>query len=258
MIVKKLFKKLCKKLLRMFGFGVFKLDAFELVNFDNLLYLLLNTDGKLKYIQVGANDGIMADPLYQFISRNKEATYGIAIEPVPKYYRSLVKNLDGFENVIPLQIAIHNEKKSVEIFYPNRGKDFEEDRSSSVNGISSLDKSHLLKSGMVEESQVSSISVESHRLVDVIDQFEFQDFNLLVVDIEGYDYELLSKFDLERFKPKIVRFEHSLRENIENELNLANLIHHFGNFGYQIWIDNNDATAVHFSLFSKTLANTIA
>ena len=47
------------------------------------------------FIQVGANDGLMCDPIRQFIV--KHSWGGILVEPVPDYFELLKKNyLESF------------------------------------------------------------------------------------------------------------------------------------------------------------------
>jgi hypothetical protein len=57
----------------------------------------------IRFINVGANDGISKDPVYQLI---QEGWKGILIEPIPYYFNNLKENLKDYEGLIFENIAI--------------------------------------------------------------------------------------------------------------------------------------------------------
>ena len=63
------------------------------------------TKGKtgIKFIEIGANDGITWDPLFKFIKKYKWE--GILVEPHPRYFRELVEN---YTSIIPGKIHFEN------------------------------------------------------------------------------------------------------------------------------------------------------
>jgi FkbM family methyltransferase len=59
---------------------------------------------KPTFVEVGANDGVIDNKLYKFISSRGWA--GLSIEPVPIAFENLKKNYKDFPNVIPLNMAV--------------------------------------------------------------------------------------------------------------------------------------------------------
>ena len=61
-------------------------------NFLNgVLFSLIERKQKINIVQVGANDGVHGDPLYDFIKRYYQRTNLIAIEPQLKAFNELKK-----------------------------------------------------------------------------------------------------------------------------------------------------------------------
>jgi hypothetical protein len=65
----------------------------------------------------------------------------------------------------------------------------------------------------------------------------------LVLDTEGYDYNILMDFNFNKIKPKIIRFEHGLRNGIMDKDKFLHLCNYLNSFGYQIFLESYDATA---------------
>ena len=62
-------------------------------NFLNgVLFSLIKRKQKINIVQVGANDGVHGDPLYDFIKKYYQRTNLIAIEPQLKAFNELKKN----------------------------------------------------------------------------------------------------------------------------------------------------------------------
>ncbi len=231
-----------RKLLRKIGYGVYKIDSSEFYNFENLLYAVLNNDKYVKYVQIGANDGIRVDPMFDFVRKNHKFITGLLLEPVKKYFEQLKFNYLRFTKITPIQIAIHNSKKSMVIY--TAGSHSGTLNSEQVFGMSSFDKNHLLKSGYVLESNIIEEEVPCCTLSELLNEYNFVDINVLILDTEGYDFEILRELDLSQINPKIVLFEHGFKESTMTLQNFETLLSKFNLFGYQTTIVNNDAIAV--------------
>ena len=111
-----LIKKIIKKFFHKFGY---ELTRYDLVRDDtfNLLEFVLK-DIILKtpdffFVQVGANDGKMGDPLCDLIKKYK--LKGLLIEPLPEEFKLLCK-ITMIKTSLPLRIAQFL-KKSEKEFY---------------------------------------------------------------------------------------------------------------------------------------------
>ncbi|MFT4708847.1 MAG: hypothetical protein ACI9PU_002699 [Ascidiaceihabitans sp.] len=71
----------------------------------NLPLYILNKvyDQKVHYIQIGANDGQIADPLYPFLSQNKWS--GVLIEPNPLYFKRVQALHADRDDIITLNVG---------------------------------------------------------------------------------------------------------------------------------------------------------
>lgn len=116
--------------------------------------------------------------------------------------------------------------------------------SEQVFGMSSFDKNHLLKSGYVLESDIIEEEVSCCTMNELLNEYNFVDINVLILDTEGYDYLILHELDLSQISPKIILFEHGIKESTMTLQNLQTLLSKFNHFGYQTTIVNNDAIVV--------------
>ncbi|MCX6248466.1 MAG: hypothetical protein NTW10_12135 [Bacteroidetes bacterium] len=113
----------------------------DIDNFESYLYFLLQREKKLNYIQIGANDGKMADPIYDFVTRNHLQINGLVIEPMKDVFQKLVNTFQNYKNITPLNLAIHNKEKEMNLWRIN--PEIEHLVPPWSNGISSFDKEHL-------------------------------------------------------------------------------------------------------------------
>jgi hypothetical protein len=64
------------------------------------------------FIQIGANDGILFDYLFEIVSTRK--SNGIVVEPVVDYFYELVQNYKNYPQIIKINKAVHPDKKKVQ------------------------------------------------------------------------------------------------------------------------------------------------
>jgi len=229
-------------ILNLFGFDVFKIDSAELFNFSNILFLLLKEEGHIKYLQIGANDGVFVDPMFGFVCKHKDQVTGLLIEPVGFYFQKLQSNYSKFPGITTLRLAIHNFEKSMTMYVARKSSSSRHDKD--VAGLSSFSKLHLLKHGNLVESDIAEEQVRCSSVEELLEEHCFTDINVLLVDTEGYDFQILDKLNLSQIQPKVIRFEHGMAAGTMTSYELNSLCEKFNKFGYQVTIDNNDAIAV--------------
>jgi FkbM family methyltransferase len=229
-------------MLNLFGFDVFKIDSAELFNFSNILFLLLNEEGHIRYLQIGANDGVLADPMYGFVCKHQNQVTGLLIEPIEFYFQKLQRNYSKFPGITALRIAIHNFEISMTMYVPRKSSSRRHNKD--VAGLSSFNKLHLLKHENLVETDIVEEQVKCCSVEELLEEHSFMDINLLIVDTEGYDFQILDKLNLNQIQPKVIRFEHGMAAGTMTANQLNSLCEKFNKFGYQMIIDNNDAIAV--------------
>ena len=87
------FKKIVKKILHKTGYIIRKIDSTDRVAFfESLIETFLRKNKDMFIIQIGANDGKIDDPIYEFVTNYPPKMSGILIEPVKDYFEELKIN----------------------------------------------------------------------------------------------------------------------------------------------------------------------
>ena len=222
--------KLLKKIIGAIGYKLIDkksakseriIDNFSLKIEDILKHLIRKKKIK-KIIQIGANDGKSDDFLFNCFDDNLEA---ILIEPIEDAFKKLEKNYENFVKAKCLNLAIDIDNKSKEIFCVNKKfyefykKKYNEVNVEWLDVLSSFNKKHLINHGIKEKHIVSKF-IECKTISELINQYNFQNFDLLIIDVEGYDLVILNNFiQTINIKPMII-FEwiHAQKNDIEKLL----------------------------------------
>lgn len=202
---------------------------------------LTKTLGNVRFVQVGANDGVRGDPLTQFIKCGN--WLGALIEPVPAAFDRLKTTYTGVDGLTLLPLAIWPDKNPPP-FYQVNGEDV----------LSSFSLETIMRhDGKYDDlaSMVRKIPVETRRLDKVCDDLGMPCPDVLVVDVEGYDDVILSSFDIEKHRPAAIMFEHvalsrdasrALRERLEQ-------------CGYTLIFDRHDCLCLQSPPFDASLVS---
>ena len=160
-----------------------------------------------RFVQIGANDGQLADPLRRHIL--KHGWRGILVEPIPHIFAQLKKNYAGLPNtegLIFAQVAVSEvdgERSIYRIDAPGNA--------ALLDALTSLSREALqihaanipdLDKKIVEE-KIQSLTFDS-----LCTQHGFSQLDLVMIDTEGYDYEILKIMDLGRYRPAVLIYEH--------------------------------------------------
>ena len=216
------------------------------ISFEHVLSELIISLGNCQFIQVGANDGSLNDPLKKFIIKNY--LRGVMIEPQPKIFgklKSKYEKLD-LDGIFLENIAIDRDS-SFRNLYTVKNPSNPEDLW--AHAAASFDKSHIEK--MLSQDSlnasggcITKVAVRCENFHYILDKYEMNKLDLLQIDAEGYDFELLKIFPFSRVIPKIIHFEHIHL----NEIDRNNCLEFLHNIGYSFVVEYFDITAVHKNL----------
>jgi FkbM family methyltransferase len=160
--------------------------------------------GGCRFVQVGANDGQREDPLRRHILAN--GLSGLMIEPNAAPFGRLVEAYRDRPAVKAVQAAIGTEDGTVDLFVFDRAVE----NGHQLDLLSSLDRSILdrikRQDGLL--AQVVAMPVPQRKLTSLVVEQGFADASLLLIDTEGYDYEVLKTIDVEVFAPRMIQLEH--------------------------------------------------
>ena len=174
----------------------------------------LSTRGKLSFVQVGANDGKLEDPIYQHVLAHGSKV--MLIEPQPWLIEALTENYKTFTGALMIEniaigpedgtLALHILKKEFWAEYSAR-----DGRSPTI--LFSPDR-NLLRRRIARrmavdvaeaEKRLDVIEVPMQPLSDVMARHGFDDVDLLQIDCEGYDIQVI--LSLGGYRPALINFE---------------------------------------------------
>lgn len=234
-----------KKLIYQKGYKLSRTRNF--VFLESILNKLLARNGEICFIQVGGNDGINDDPLYHFVTWNKNKVKGFILEPVLDYFNELQKNYKNHPLIKTLNFAIHNSEENMTIHRVNPNNASVLPKYS--KGIASFNKQHHINckidSKHILEEKVDCISLEN-----LIKTNDIKKIDLLQIDTEGYDSEIILKFDFKVVKPSIINFEYYIPNTMSKET-FNQILKILNDNDYEIWQEVNDITAYQRNLFVK-------
>jgi FkbM family methyltransferase len=184
----------------------------------------------------------MNDPIFKFIQNNKNRVSGFVLEPLPDIFSTLVTNYLAFPTIKPLNLAIHNTETEMLLYRVK--PEYLSKMPAFATGIASFDPNHWKKTSLVPDQDfIQSEVVKCISYSQLLNDYDVGKIDLLLIDTEGYDYEILMGIDLSEVKPRIIRFEHGLRDLVMSESNFIEVVERLNAYGYQIIAESYDATA---------------
>jgi len=167
-----------------------------------LLEALARKGSGVKFIQVGANDGVRFDGLYPIVTSMRWS--GLVIEPLPSAFLRLAANYQDHKNVIPLNIALHPSADTAVLYFVPNDRLFA--YPDYVAGTPSFNRDHVIRYG-VNPDDISHTDVKCMPLMDIVNSYHLEDADYLQIDTEGFDAEIIKMIDFRTFKPTAVKFE---------------------------------------------------
>lgn len=159
---------------------------------------------RMRFVQIGANDGVMNDPIRQLVLRYRLP--GLLVEPIPDRFVRLKENYAGQPGVEFEQCAVGEHDGEATIYRVRPTPELPE----WLQGLASFDRRHLSsrKFGFkdldrhVEGLRVPVLSVQS-----LLRKHDFDSCDLLQIDTEGYDCRLVQLAIRAGLRPSIINYE---------------------------------------------------
>jgi FkbM family methyltransferase len=180
------------------------------------------------FVQIGAFDGRVADPLYQLVHRHHWR--GVLVEPQLDMFEQLQRNYAGQSGLQFFQVAIGTRTEEI-TFYT---------RKTGGAQVASAKRQLLVKPGH-PESDVHAMQLPCWTFQKLLQSSGSPDHvDLLQIDAEGWDYEIIRSIDFALQKPAIIRYEHMVLSEPERNGCLELL----AGQGYRFILEDVDTTAV--------------
>jgi FkbM family methyltransferase len=234
-------KQLVKAAARSFGYEVQRADTplaalISDPSRSHMAYALVKVFRSLeglRFLQIGANDGRRNDPICHLIDRFGWS--GVFVEPDPVMMARLQVHRPGprFTHV-PFAVARQTGRLT---FYSLEGKGLPE----FANGLGTLSRERI-------EAAARHLEKFDPRIVErAIDCLSVPDllakvgksFDVLVIDVEGLDYDILQLLAESHALAKIVHYEHKCLSEEDRQGSFALLMQ----TGYNLLITEEDCTA---------------
>lgn len=231
----KVLKSILKGLLRKHGFETRWLprsliqDPYAVLQpcYEFLAPWVSSKQAEVVLVQVGANDGVMEDPVRESLLKFKWRA--VLLEPQPDAFDRLVANYAGVPGVTLLRVAVAPENGTRKLY---RVK-YDPSHPPCISGIASFSREHLLKSSRSIpnlEDKIVADDVECATLETIQRRVGIDRIDVLQIDVEGFDAKVVGLVDLERTRPWIICYEWANLPRAENEGCVERLVRH----GYKV------------------------
>lgn len=162
-----------------------------------------------RFIEVGANDGDQHDHLRPFILAN--AWSGIMVEPVPYVFERLRENYAGVERIALANVAIADRDGQLPFFHLRPAEEGEAGVPFWYHGLGSFSRDAIMRhAGQVDniEARIVHTDVSCLTFDSLCREHAVEHLDLVLIDTEGYDYEIIKRIDLGRYRPRLLAYEH--------------------------------------------------
>tara|TARA_Y200000002_G_scaffold370753_1_gene366620 strand:- start:17 stop:628 length:612 start_codon:yes stop_codon:yes gene_type:complete len=162
---------------------------------------------KFALVVLGAHIGVH---IKDEITKIKNSSI-LLVEPVPHNLEAIKKNLSEFDNIYiePVAISSINEKKN---FYFVKNSSISKLKKHWASGIGSFNKSHLLnhksKRFLIKDEDIEKVSIQTIRFKDLTKKYSITEIDKILIDVEGFEYEILNDIDLNETKINSILFEY--------------------------------------------------
>lgn len=202
-----------------------------------LVQLLLTAEQPMFFVQVGANDGERADSLRHIVL--KHHLPGLLIEPLPDMYERLQENYASEPQVKFANAAVAWVEGSVSLFR------FSSDApvGDSAHGMASFNQTRIRKLARnwgVDDRFVEEVRVRGATLATLLREHGVESVSLLVVDTEGFDFDVI-RMALEcDLRPTLIKYEFAWL-SLQDRRECCRLL---AKHGYSFWHGPCDTLAV--------------
>ena len=173
------------------------------IDLDFVIGRALMLQPKLSFVQVGAHNGSLCDPIQPYIQQYD--WHGVLIEPQPGPCSQLKERYEGCPGIVVENVAISDRDGSGTLFSVT-GADLPD----WCDALASFDREHLVRHKEHVpniEQYITEIEIETATFESVFLRNQIEHVDLLQIDTEGFDAEILRLFPFETYRPAIVNFE---------------------------------------------------
>ena len=162
---------------------------------------------KFGLVVLGAHIGIH---IKDEISKIKDSSI-LLVEPVPHNISAIKENLKEFKNIHLEPVAVASVRETKDFFFV-KATSINKLKKHWASGIGSFNKNHLLnhrtKRFLIEEDDIDKIPIKTVKFEDLIEKYSITEIDKILIDVEGYEYEILRDMDLKKVRINSILFEY--------------------------------------------------
>lgn len=198
------------------------------------------------FVQIGANDGVLYDPMRRQILRRRWR--GVMVEPVPEIYARLQHNYrDLYPRVRLDNVAVSATPGQQPFYHLAQVSDpVAEGLPVWYHALGSFHKdvvlSHREHIPDIDERLVQRM-VPCVTVQELCERHGLERVDLVQSDTEGHDFEVIKLLNLEQLRPKLLLYEHHHLGSHDRDA-CKTLLH---NNGYECMEYGYDTLAINFS-----------
>lgn len=175
--------------------------------FDLAVERLMQIRGdSLRFIQVGANDGVFGDPLRKYVLGRGWS--GILCEPQTDVFKRLMANYaDQADRLIFENVAVSGSAEPITLYRAPKELAPGESMPHSLT-VTSENARIVARQAKVAEGDLVKFEIPTVTLDQLIERHSYRGFDVLQIDVEGFDLEVLKTISLGAHRPGVIQFEH--------------------------------------------------
>ena len=162
---------------------------------------------KFGLVVLGAHIGIH---IKDEISKIKDSSI-LLVEPVPHNISAINENLKEFKNIHLEPVAVASVRETKDFFFV-KATSINKLKKHWASGIGPFNKNHLLnhrtKRFLIEEDDIDKIPIKTVKFEDLIEKYSITEIDKILIDIEGYEYEILKDMNLKKVQINSILFEY--------------------------------------------------
>jgi FkbM family methyltransferase len=162
------------------------------------------------FVEIGANDGDQYDHLRPFIL--SRPWRGVLVEPAPYVFERLNANYGRFDRLSLENVAIADRDGSLPFYHLVEVSSEERDQLPDwYDALGSLSRDALLRHAdriPDIERRLVCIDVPCLTLSSLCERNGIDRLDLLLIDTEGYDWQIVRQIDFAALRPRLLIYEH--------------------------------------------------
>lgn len=193
--------------------GANAFDGIARNRFRNEVFTAVSREGGVRFLQIGAMDGIAFDPIHEAIVHY--GWTGILVEPLPDMQERLRNNYADIPGLTFVTAAITETsgRQVMRRVSPSSAKT--NTLPLWTQGLSSLrpERNPLSGKHVTQEQYdafkdiVEDVEIDCLSFADFACEYSLDHFDVCQIDAEGYDWHILRQIDLTRYRPKCIHME---------------------------------------------------